>query len=586
VLPFALVNNYGPTENAVVATSGPVVSKGNDPPSIGLPIDNVWVQIVDRRLQAVPRGARGELIVGGRSLASGYWNQPSLTAERFVTLADGSRVYRTGDVCRMRRNGEIEFLGRIDSQVKVRGCRIELSEIENALMAHGSIRDAVARVRESDNGSKRIVAYIVPEDDSISAESVRHFLANWLPAYMIPSSFVAIEAVPRTTNGKIDDERLREIDAQPISATVYRVPTTNTEREIESLWRNLLGLGAISVNDDFFQLGGDSLMATRFAVTIREKFAVDLPLAQMLKAPTIAAVAAWIDDAERAGPELPAGVIQLKEGRKSLAPLFLAPPASGSPSCYLVFAGAIQIDRPVYAFEAPGFTSGSAIACFKTQARKYVELLRAVQPRGPYYLAGWSLGGTVAFEMARQLREANFEVAYLGLLDAAVPENGRFPGGLTMIQAMRRVLSYSAGEGFPLNYRSLWLFGRAIGIAAPESFSDLRRRGWRGGARFLGTMVAQSWRSLLVLMANLRALKRYQPSSFDGEVTLFQTAPDANARDLEINLRENVGRWARSVSVHDAPGSHLTLFLNPRHAASFALSVGETIDSSTMTQRL
>lgn len=586
VLPFQLINNYGPTENTVVATSGAVVSNRNGgAPSIGSPIDNVWLRIVDRNLQTVPKGVPGELIVGGRSLANGYWNQPELTAESFITLADGQRAYRTGDLCRIRRDEEIEFLGRLDSQVKVRGCRIELSEIENALLAHDAIRDAVACVRQSKNGQKRIIAYVVPEDQTLPLETLRPFVADWLPAYMMPSQFVKIEQVPRTPNGKIDHASLPEPEAESTSSALHIEPRNPTELKVASLWQDLLAVGTMSVGDDFFELGGDSLLATRLAVLVREEFGVEMPLAQMLRTPTIEAIAAYVDDAQTGIRELPRGVLQLKSGRSSLAPLFLTPPASGSPACYVEFVAALADNRAVYGFEAPGLVSGPTIACFTTQARKYVEALRTVQPCGPYYLAGWSLGGPVAFEMARQLREANQEVAYLGLIDAALPEKGRLPGGMSMMRPMWWSLAYPSREGLPRNYQTFRLFARGLGIGLPESFNEIRQRGWRGGWRYVGAVLGNGWRSTKVLIANLRAMKRYQPSAFDGEVTLFQTAPRGIPRDADNALGKSVRRWARAVTVRDAPGSHLTLLLDPGTASSFAPSFAATIDSSTPNQR-
>ena len=586
LLPFQLINNYGPTENAVVATSGAVISTGNGgAPSIGSPIDNVWLRIVDRNLQTAPRGVPGELIVGGRSLANGYWNQPELTAESFITLADGERAYRTGDLCRIRRDEEIEFLGRIDSQVKVRGCRIELGEIENALLAHESVRDAVACVRESGSGQRRIVAYVVTGDQALALETLRPFVSDWLPTYMMPSLFVRIEKVPRTPNGKIDRASLPEPEAEATLSRLHVEPRTPTELKVASLWQNFLNVATVSVSEDFFELGGDSLMATRLAVTIREEFGVELPLVQMLRTPTIEAIAAYIDDAQPGIRDLPSGVIQLKSGGSLLSPLFLTPPASGSPACYVAFAGAIAGNRAVYGFEAPGLLGGPTIACFKTQARKYVEALRTVQPYGPYYLAGWSLGGPVAFEMAGQLREANQEVAYLGMIDAALPEKGRLPGGMSMMRPMWWSLVYPSREGIPLTYKTFRLFARGLGIGLPESLNEIRRRGWHDGWHYVGKVLANGWRSTKVLIANLRAMKRYQPSAFDGEVTLFQTAPRGISRDADNALGKSVRRWARAVTLCDAPGSHLTLLLDPGTASSFAPSFAATIDSSTLNQR-
>lgn len=580
-LPFRLVNNYGPTENTVVATSGLVSSISDGaPPPIGRPIDNVRVRIVDRNLEPVPLGVAGEMLICGRSLANGYWNRPTLTAEKFVELSDGQRAYRTGDICRLRRDGEIEFLGRLDTQVKVRGCRIELAEIEHALLAHEGVRDAVADVADAANGQKRIVAYIVAEAQAAPApEALRALLAERLPAYMLPSSFVRIDAVPKTANGKVDRKSLPSPDTEELSVGPRIPPRTTTESEIASLWKELLSVDDVSVGDNFFQLGGDSFMASRLVVGIREKFGKELSLARLLSAPTIEACAAFIDGAQPKIAELPRGVIPLKAGSDSLPPLFLVPPASGSPACYMVLANAIQCDRAVYGFEAPGLAGGSTVKSFKAQASKYVEALGVIQPRGPYYLAGWSLGGPVAFEMACQLRDVGQEVAYLGMIDAALPENGRLPGGLSILWPMWWALSYPFTEGILFNYTTFRALAGWVGISLPESPWDVWRRGFSNGFHFMGALLSGIGRSLRVFLANLNGLRNYQPRRFDGAVTLFQTALSGVPRDGGNTLGESMRRWASHVDVYEAPGSHMTLLLDPETASGFAPSFEATLNA-------
>lgn len=572
-LPFQVVNNYGPTENAVVATSGLVSSAVNgSAPSIGSPIDNVWARIVDGDMNLVPLGVAGELIVGGRSLAIGYHKQPALTLEKFVTLADGERAYRTGDLCRFRRSGEIEFLGRLDTQVKVRGCRIELSEIENVLLAHDAVCDAVVELRDFVNGNKQIVAYIVPRDLQLTAEALRNFVAKRSPSYMVPSCFVMVDAIPKTPNGKVDRKKLPSPEANGLSRPPHIEPRNPTESELVSLWKNLLNVDVVGVRDDFFQLGGDSLMATRLAVTIRNKFGRELPLARMLSAPTIEALGAYIDGTLQKVETLPSSVILLKSGGDSLPPLFLTPPASGSPACYASLVSAIQGDRAVYGFEAPGLVKGKPVRCFKAVARKYVEALVVVQPEGPYHMAGWSLGGPVAFEMACQLREAGHAVAYLGMIDAALPENGRLPGGMSVLWPLWCILSYPFKQHRPLNYRNFSALARSLGLSLPDSLNGLWRRGFWGGCRFTAEILANAARFLRVVFANLSGLKNYQPQRFDGEVSLYQTALDGLPEGSDSPLVTSLSRWARRVKVYDAPGSHMTLVLDHETVTGFAPS--------------
>ena len=572
-LPFQFVNNYGPTENTVVATSGVVRSFANGTaPAIGRPIDNVWAKVVDRGLQPVPQGGTGELILGGRSLATGYWSQPELTSEKFVTLAGGERAYRTGDLCRFRRDGEIEFRGRMDTQVKLRGCRIELGEIESALLAHEGLREAAAEIRELSSENRSIVAYIVPKSQDLSNEKLRMFLGSRLPGYMMPSSFVRIDSLPKTPNGKIDRKKLTwsGTETQPDKRQVASF--TATQAEIAALWRALLKIESVAATDNFFELGGDSLLATRLATAIRDKFAVELPLAGMMRAPTLEALAGLVESAHPHTEKLPDGVIPLRSPERGQyqPPLFLTPPASGSPACYASLAGALTRDRAVYGFEAVGLTRGRAIPSVVEQARRYIVALEAIYPHGPCFIAGWSLGGPVAFEMACQLREKGREVGYLGMIDAGLPEGGRLPGGASMLTPFWWAISYPFVEDIPLNYQTIRLLSQWMGIPLPESLRDIWRRGPKAGSRFAAELLANGWRCLRVFVANLQGFRNYQPRCFDGEVTLFRTAQGGELDNGRDALVKNIRRWSRHVDVHEAPGSHMTLMLDAKLTTAFA----------------
>jgi amino acid adenylation domain-containing protein len=580
-LPFVLVNNYGPTENAVVTTSAvvPAARHGASPP-IGRPIDNVCTRIVDRALQPVARGAAGELMVSGRSLANGYWNLPELTAKVFVTLDNGERAYLTGDICRSRRDGEIEYLGRVDTQVKLRGYRIELGEIEHALLAHDGIRDAVADVRELANGRKVIVAYYVPRSQAFEEETLRAFLAGRLTSYMLPASFVRLDSVPKTSSGKIDRKRLPAPLAPAMPQRPDDIPLSPTEQKIAALWKNLLRVDTVNLNDDFFRLGGDSLLATRFAAQLRETFAIELPLGRMINAPTIKAVAAFVDGAQPSFEKLPTGVVLLRSGpdRRSLPPLFFTPPASGSPACYAALVGALAEDRAVYGFEADGLAAGKPVSSVVEQARGYADALQQVYPQGPCFLAGWSLGGPVAFELACQLRAAGREVAFLGLIDAGLPEKGRLPGGASVMVPLWWAISYPFVEHIPLNYKTIRMLARWVGILLPESLGDVWRRGLAEGARFAGSLLASGGRSLRVFRANLSGFSSFQPTFFDGEVTLFRTAQGSRLDRGQDYVRASLGRWCAHVDVHEAPGSHMTLMLDPAVSSEFAKCFGATLN--------
>jgi amino acid adenylation domain-containing protein len=324
-------NAYGPTETTICATISEALS-GPEAPPIGFPLPNVSVYLLDQQMQPVPEGQPGELYIGGIGLARGYHNRPDLTAERFVPNPqhEGARLYRTGDLARYRSDGQIEFLGRTDYQVKVRGFRIELGEIENTLLQHPAIREAVVVAHEHEPGQKRLVAYVVenkeqtnkeqpsnlasPDSCSVlvpsgherprlcSPQELRSYLSNLLPDYMVPSAFVLLPALPLTSNGKIDRKALPTPEAiRPDLETEFVAPRTPTETALADIWSEVLHLDRVGIHDHFLMLGGHSLAATQVLARIRDRLAVDVPLPTLFTVPTIAELAQVLDDANRAG---------------------------------------------------------------------------------------------------------------------------------------------------------------------------------------------------------------------------------------------------------------------------------------------
>ncbi|MGZ3460106.1 MAG: condensation domain-containing protein, partial [Archangium sp.] len=292
---------------------------------IGRPISNTQVYILDRHLQPLPPGVPGELFISGDGLARGYLGSSSLTAERFLpnpfSSTPGARMYRTGDLARHRQDGVLEFLGRIDNQVKVRGFRIELSEVESALLFHPSVREAVVVAREDSPGLKRLVAYVTGESQALGSEALRAFLKQRLPEYMVPSAFVHLEALPLTSNGKVDRKALPAPDSRPELAQQFVAPRDDVEQKLASLWTEVLRLERVGIHDNFFELGGHSLLATQAISRIRGAFGVELPLRDLFDAPTIAALGARIHAAlqTRQGLKAPPLVPVPRTGRLPLS---------------------------------------------------------------------------------------------------------------------------------------------------------------------------------------------------------------------------------------------------------------------------
>jgi amino acid adenylation domain-containing protein len=304
-LPFSLINNYGPTECTVVATSGLVAPFGTEPkqPSIGLAIDQTQLYILDEQMRPVPQGTIGELYIGGAGLARGYRNQPKLTAEKFVdnpcvsNLANGSgsRLYRTGDRARMLRGGDIEFLGRLDDQIKIRGYRVELDEISSVLDSHPDVKASV--VAAADEGDdKRLIAYLVlwPESKA-NAGAFRDFLQRQLPDYMIPATFVRLEALPLTNNGKVNRAALPAPNGNTLPDETYVAPRSLVEQRLAELIAPLLRVERVGVNDNFFLLGGHSLLGTQLLTRIGESFGVELSLLTIFDHPTLAGMSEEIE---------------------------------------------------------------------------------------------------------------------------------------------------------------------------------------------------------------------------------------------------------------------------------------------------
>ncbi|HEY0409314.1 MAG TPA: non-ribosomal peptide synthetase, partial [Candidatus Dormibacteraeota bacterium] len=423
-----LFNQYGPSETHVAtayALAGPARSWAALP-SIGAPIANTRVLLLDAAFGLVPAGVPGELCIGGHCLARGYLARPDLTAERFVPdpfgdSGKGERLYRTGDLARWQPDGNLEFLGRTDQQLKIRGFRVEPGEIESVLAAHPRGREAAVVARQAPGtAARRLVAYVVTQGEAVSAAELRSQVRERLPEYMVPSAFHFLEALPLTPSGKVNRRALPELDAAAgEEAGAATLPRTPLEEELAAIWRQVLDVERVGVHDSFFDLGGHSLLAVRLLARIRRQLGRDLPLASLFASPTIEHLAALLGGGEGPAASTPMVALQTAGTRR---PLFLVHPVGGSVFCYTELARALGPDQPVYGLQAP--EEGPAPASLEEMAERYLAALRAVQPEGPYRLGGWSLGGVVAFEMARQLAARGEAVEQLAVLDVLAPGRG------------------------------------------------------------------------------------------------------------------------------------------------------------------
>jgi amino acid adenylation domain-containing protein len=483
-----IVNGYGPTESTTFACCyrlpGPPAPTARAIP-IGRPIANTDVYVVDRHLNLVPVGVPGELLIGGAGLARGYLNRPELTAEKFIADpfgdAPGARLYRTGDLVRWAPDGALEFLGRIDDQVKIRGFRVEPGEVEAALGRHGGVRD-VAVVAREDGGDRRLVAYVVPRTPDLPALELRRFLEQALPAHLVPSAFVLMDALPLTRTGKIDRRALPAPAAAPAPAR----PTTRRDPlqcQLARVWEDLLGVRPVGIDDDFFELGGHSLLAVRLMHEIERLYGTALPPATLYTHSTVARLAGAL---LREGRDLLAApMIGLHTDGRERPLFFFHGDINGGGFYCRALARALGRDRPFYALHPLGIDGRPVPPTIEAMADAHLDTVRAVQPHGPYLLGGYCNGGLVAFEVARRLQASGEAVPVVALIAAAADTRFRALGTLARALAPRLGLGPDAPlellarlRWFNLSHSDGWALvavarGREVGVDVERCRAEL-----------------------------------------------------------------------------------------------------------------
>jgi amino acid adenylation domain-containing protein len=562
-----LINGYGPTESTTFtccySITDPASLNGSVP--IGRPISNTSVYLLDRAMNPVPIGVAGELYIGGDGVARGYLNRPEMNAERFVpdrfSEAGEARLYRTGDLARYRANGEIEFLGRIDNQVKVRGFRVELGEIESALAEHPSVRDAVVVARK-DNGDKHLVAYLVaPAGVEPSIDRIREFLSDKLPDHMVPSVFVVLELLPLSPTGKVDRAALPPTsDLKPNTLRGFTSPADALELKLTKIWERVLGVRSISVNDNFFELGGHSLLAVRLFAQIEKSFGRELPLATLFQAPTVKQLARIL---RAEGWPAPWSSLVMIQGGSKRTPFFCVHAAGGNVLEYNDLARLLGPDQPVYGLQAKGLNGKEEPhTSIKAMAAHYLKELREVQPEGPYLLGGRSSGGTIAFEMACMLAAEGQQVDLLALLDTypagyfkLLPGSGSLRRRANRYGRKLRSHATNLGQlGFAdkLSY----VFGK-LKYAPEKTRHKLYRRAYKIYQK-IGRPLPTALKNIEEI--NFAAVKDYVPQTYAGDVTLFLATDLTADYDLRDGWRELVeGR----IEAHEIAGNHINIIKEP-----------------------
>ncbi|MBE0540494.1 MAG: amino acid adenylation domain-containing protein [Verrucomicrobia bacterium] len=699
-----MVNMYGPTETTVAATawrgdpSAPTIP-------IGRPLANTRLYVLDRRLQPVPPGVAGELFIGGAGVARGYLNRPKLTQERFVPNpfngAIHDRLYRTGDLVRWRQDGILDYLGRADDQVKIRGHRVELGEVEARLCKHPGVHAGVTDVQRDKSGENRLVAYVVTGTENLpTTKEFREWMSCELPAYMVPAAFVKLDALPRTANGKLDRRALPPPETVRAPAPLRSRTLTPIEAGLSEIWCETLGVERVGLEETFFEIGGNSLMAVNLMLAIEERHGMRLPLEVVLEAPTVALLARKLEELtggpRPAAPEVftpgpgryvaprtaterrlhaiwerllkarPLGIrdsfIELQEhstildqmlietkrefgGRAEGFPLdafseeptiealarnidaniepaaslviclqphgskpalFLIHDGGGNVFFYRILAARLGTDRPIYGIRAESNADG--FPCYRAHsvegvAARYIAEIKLAQPRGPYALGGYCLGGVIAFEMARQLRLQGDEVSDPVLLFDAYMQNNphlRTEEGVPILQragllppdtrwtALRRHLSNQLKRASQLGLMNMaWQVAGKILREAPSKAvvviraltRSLRVLPARLAGKF-GPKAAATPRTLdAVERIRRRLVEEFQPASghllakyvpdvYPGSLVLFKAKDTADLERLWTGLAQ-VG-----MVVHEIPGGHLDMLEEPAVITTAALVQG------------
>ena len=580
-------NAYGPTEITVCATIAECDHDKIDVNlslPIGLPIPNTRLYVLNAHNQPAPPGVSGELHIGGVGLARGYLNLPELTAEKFIpdpfSSEPGARLYKTGDLVRYRHDGNLEFLGRIDHQIKIRGYRIEPEEIEKVLMKHADVSEAVVILREDEPEHQTLVAYVVSKHPAKNrTPELRNLISSFLPAYMMPSLFVFLEKMPLTLNGKIDRNALSNSDRIVESTNNYTPARDEIEEQLVKLWEEVIGVNHIGIHDNFFEIGGNSLSAVVLLSKFKNIFHTTITIKQFFEAQTIAKFAYNLKKNAWKQSEY-SSIVTIQEGKSETKtpPLFFIHVLGIGMKYCRPIAKYIGSDLYVYGLSINLMEHVPDIANrVEDLARFYISEVKKISPDGPYFLIGFSFGGLVAFEMARQLKENGDDIRFVGLVDTVLYN------AFKKVDTARRLkehhdnlknqgAQYLLKKGFNRLNNEYLLYKQKV----YHYFLSMKLWYYNITGRKhqmpIGLKEYAGW------SANKEAAFRYTPHAYNGKVTLFKS--DEKSNEIQYLTDPELG-WGKmalgGVDTIECHGDHVGIIEEP-NVQKVAKSLRQAID--------
>ncbi|MBL7644925.1 MAG: amino acid adenylation domain-containing protein [Candidatus Hydrogenedentes bacterium] len=612
---LVLLNLYGPTEAAIYVTLYQAHDThprptGNAP--IGKAIHNTRIYVLDPAMNPVPVGVPGELYIGGVGLARGYYNAPELTARQFVpdpfTELDSKRLYRTGDLVYFKGDGNIQFVRRMDRYIKLRGYRIEPGEIESALREFPGVDDAVLLLNEKGSAGPRLVAYLATQNpDTLNTDHLADFLKGQLPAHMCPAQFVPLARFPRTVQGKLDRKALPEPSSPSVNVEASG-PRNECERVLLEIWHSCLDTHGGGIHSDFFTLGGHSLLAVKVLDRVNRRWGSTLTLSDFFDNPTVAGLAGKLG--ARSGENEPLRGIQLREVKSGIRiPFFCLPGAGDSGGIYDAYAEALSSDQPFWGFSNLDADLGGPNG-IEEVARRCIEGMKMVRPAGPYYLGGFSFGGTLAYEMARQLIEAGEEVPFIAVIDGSTTDHYRIKASLSKlylkclverIRARCHVLARTWKLHVGYLRDGIGLFARRSSRyrdsdLPPLRLSEFLRWIWVDASvqyyfiqaglskptiseRRVGLFLDQLVRSRTKVMRSSRqAIGDYRMVPIQAEITLFR----AQHNPYKSERRDPTYGWGRialkGVRIVEVPGNHMAM-IRPPYATGLGQALQRMMDA-------